>query len=90
MKPTYSALIILMLLLFLGGPVISDRLVVQFNANDSDINLYYTPPAKPDSVYPIVINLKSITLLFCIGVIGIVAFSRKRIRNKNNDEDIAP
>ncbi|MDX2511088.1 MAG: hypothetical protein QNK25_03480 [Desulfobacterales bacterium] len=90
MKPAHSALIILILLLFLGSPVISDRLGVEYNADDSEINLYYDLPAKPDLVYSIVIDLKVITLLSCIGLIGIVAFSRKRIRSKNNDEDIAP
>jgi len=90
MKPAYSAIIVLILLFFLGTPVISDRLGIEINANDSDISLYYSLPAKPDLVYSMVIDLKLITFFFCMGLIGIVVFSRKRIRNKDNDEDIAP
>ena len=90
MKTILKILFLLLVILLLTNTVISDRIEFEFNPNKSEIIMHYGSPANPDSVDSIEIDLKSITLLSCIGLIGIVVFARRRIKDNNNDEDIAP
>ena len=78
------------MIILLSNTVISDRLVVEINPNDNEIDLHYGSHITPVSVDSVIIDLKAITLLLCFGLVGVVAFARQRIRNKNNGKDIAP
>ena len=71
-----------------SNTVISDRLFVEFNPNNTDINLLYGSSVNPTSADSIKINLKPIILLLCIGLVGIVVVGRQRIGDKDNDKDI--
>jgi hypothetical protein len=78
-----------MVVVFLfSNTVISDRLFVEFNPNNTDINLRYGSSVNPTSADSIKINLKPIILLLCIGLVGIVVVGRQRIGDKDNDKDI--
>ena len=88
MKTTYKILLLIIVIVLFSNTVISDRLSVEFNPNNTDINLFYGPSINPTSVDSININLKPIILLLCIGLVGVVVFGRQRIRNKDDDKDI--
>ena len=88
MKTTYKILLLIIVIFLFSNTVISDRLSVEFNPNNTDINLFYGPSINPTSVDSININLKPIILLLCIGLVGVVVFGRQRIRNKDDDKDI--
>jgi len=88
LKTTYKILLLIIVIVLFSNTVISDRLSVEFNPNNTDINLFYGPSINPTSVDSININLKPIILLLCIGLVGVVVFGRQRIRNKDDDKDI--
>lgn len=87
MKTTHKILFVIIAIVLFSNTVISDRLSVEFNANNTDINLFYGPSINPTSTDSININLKPIILLLCIGLVGVVVFGRQRIRNKDDDKD---
>ena len=88
MKTTHKILFVIIAIVLFSNTVISDRLSVEFNPNNTDINLFYGPSINPTSTDSININLKPIILLLCIGLVGVVVFGRQRIRNKDDDKDI--
>ena len=88
MKPTYLALALILVLLLIGNTVIPDRLVLEFSPISTEIVSYADHAADLESANAVVINLKSIVLLFCVGFVGIAVFSRKRTGDKNNEKDI--
>lgn len=87
MKTTHKILFVIIAIVLFSNTVISDRLSVEFNPNNTDINLFYGPSINPTSTDSININLKPIILLLCIGLVGVVVFGRQRIRNKDDDKD---
>jgi hypothetical protein len=88
MKPTYLALALIVVFLLIGNTVIPDRLMIEFNPISTEIVSHAEHPADLDHANAVVINVKSIVILFCVGFIGIVVFSRKRIGDKNNEKNI--
>ena len=88
MNTTFKILFLVLVIVLISNMVISDRLFIEFNPTDSDINLLYSPSIDPTSADSIKINLKPIIFLLCIGLVGIVVFGRQRIGNKNDDKDI--
>jgi len=90
MKPALSALFVLILVLLIGDPVISDRLV--FDSSNGSISvptdLSYLEHA--DITDHIEIELISIVLLFCIGFVGIISVSRQRFGSRYDDKDRTP
>ncbi len=88
MNKTRKILFLMVVVTLISNTVISDRLFIEFNPNDSDINLLYSPSINPTSADSIKINLKPIILLLCIGLVGIVVFARQRIEEKNDDKDL--
>ena len=90
MKPTYLALVLLVVLLLLGNTVIPDRLVLEFKPVGAEIVSHSDYPADLENTNAVVINLKSIVLLFCVGLVGIAVFSRKRTGDIKNEKNITP
>ena len=90
MNTTCKILFLVIMIILLSNTVISDRLVVEINPNDNEIDLHYGSDITPVSVDSVIIDLKAITLLLCIGLVGVVVFNRQHTRNKNNGKDIAP
>ena len=90
MNTTLKILLVVIAVILLTNTVISDRLFVELNPNDNEIDLHFGSHITPASVDSVIIDLKAITLLLCIGLVGVVVFARQRIRNKNNDKDISP
>ena len=88
MNTICKILFLVLVIVLLSNMVISDRLFIEFNPTDSDINLLYSPSIDPTPVDSIKIKLKPIILLLCIGLVGIVVFARQRIGDKNDDKDI--
>jgi hypothetical protein len=88
MKPTYLALALIIVLLLIGNTVIPDRLVLEFNPVSTEIVSYGDQAGDMGSANAVVISLKSVALLFCVGFVGIAVFSRKRTGDKNNEKDI--
>ena len=88
MNTTRKILFLMVIVVLVSNTVSSNRLFIEFNPNDSDINLLYSPPISPTSADSIKINLKPIIFLLCIGLVGVVVFGRPRIGNKNDDKDI--
>ncbi len=78
MKPTLSALFVLILVLLIGDPVISDRLVFDNSHGSSSVPTQLSYLEHIDITNPIEIELISIVLLLCIGFVGIISVSRKR------------
>ncbi len=87
MKPTLSALFVLILVLLIGDPVISDRLVDPVISDRLVFDNSHGSSSVPtqlsylehiDITNPIEIELISIVLLLCIGFVGIISVSRKR------------
>ena len=87
MNTTRKILFLMVIVILVSNTVISDRLFIEFNPNDSDLNLLYSRSINPTSVDSIKINLKPIIFLLCIGLVGIVVFGRQRIGDKNDDKD---
>jgi hypothetical protein len=90
MNTTCKILFLAIVIVLLSNTVISDRLVVEINPNENEIDLHYGSYTTPVSADSVIIDLKAITLLLCFGLVGVVAFARQRIRHKNNGKDIAP
>lgn len=90
MKSVLKILFLLIFILFTANVVISDRLLLEFNPSNNDLNVHYAFPANSDSVDTIIIDLKLTALLLCIGLIGIIAVDRKRFRSNNDVEDVSP
>jgi hypothetical protein len=88
MDTTFKILFLVLVIVLISNMVISDRLFIEFNPNDSEINLLYNPSIELTSADSTKINLKPIILLLCIGLVGIVVFGRQRIGDKNDDKDI--
>jgi len=88
LKTKHKILFLIVVIFLFSNTVISSRLFVEFNPNNTDINLFYSPSINPTSTDSIRINLKPIILLLCIGLVGIVVFGRQRIGNKDDDKDI--
>lgn len=88
MNTTFKILFLVLLIVLISNMVISDRLFIEFNPNDSDINFFYSPSIDPTSADSININLKPIIFLICFGLVGIVVFARQRIGDKKDDKDI--
>ena len=88
MKTTHKIFFLIVVIVLFSNTVISDLLFVEFNPNNTDINLFYGPSINPTSADSIRINLKPIILLLCIGLVGIVVFGRQRIGKKDDDKDI--
>jgi len=90
MKPLHIVLFALIVLLLLGNTVIPDRLSIGNNPISGEIfsqgdDLTATVHAKP-----VTIDIKLVTLLLCVGVIGIAVLSRRRLGDKDHDKDITP
>lgn len=88
MNTTFKILFLVLVVVLISNMVISDRLFIEFNPNDSDINFFYSPSIDPTSADSIKINLKPIIFLLCFGLVGIVIFARRRIGGKKDDKDI--
>lgn len=88
MNTRFKILFLVLLIVLISNMVISDRLFIEFNPNDSDINFFYSPSIDPTSADSIKINLKPIIFLLCFGLVGIVVFARQRIGDKKDDKDI--
>ena len=87
MKPALKVLILLIVVLLITNIVISDKLDFEFNSTNSDIIMHIGSPTNPDSDVPIEIDLKLIALLFCVGIIGITVFARRRTSEITYDDD---
>jgi len=85
MNTTLKILLLVIVVVLLTNTVISDRLFVELNPDDNGIDLHYGSYVTPVSADSVIIDLKAITLLLCIGLVGVVVFARQRIRNKNNE-----
>ena len=90
MNTALKILLLVMAVVLLSNTVISDRLVVELNPNDYEIDLHYGSYITPSFVDSVIIDLKAITLLLCLGLVGVVVFARRHIRNKEYDKEIAP
>jgi len=90
MNTKLKIIIVIITIVLLTNTVISDRLFVELNTNDHEIGLHYGSYTKPVSADSVIIDLRAITLLLCIGLVGVVVFARQRIRKNSNGEDITP
>jgi hypothetical protein len=77
----------MVVVILFSNTVISDRLFLEFNSNNTEIKLNYDPSLTPNSADSVKINLKPIILLLCVGLVGVVVFARQRITDKDNDKD---
>ena len=84
MKPILKIIFPLLIILLITNTVTSDKLEFGFDPNSSDIIVNFSLPQNRESIK---IDLRSIALLFCTGVIGLAVFSRRRARSDSDDED---
>ena len=90
MKKALRVLLVIIVVVFIANTVSSDRYAFDFHLDNSNIIVSYIYNTNSETVDHIEIDLKMITLLLCIGLIGVVAFTRKRVMDESHDEDIAP
>lgn len=82
MNTTLKILLFVIAVVLLSNTVISDRLVVELNPNDYEIDLHYGSYISPSFVDSVLLDLKAITFLLCLGLVGVVVFARRHIRKK--------
>ena len=90
MKSAIKLLFLLLVFLLLANTVISDKIESGIYPRQSEMEVQIGDPASPASVDYIEMDLKLITLLFCIGCIGIAFFARRRIGEKKDEKDVSP
>ena len=89
-KKALGVLLVIIVVVFVANTVSSDRYAFDFHLDNSNIIVSYIYNTKSETVEHIEIDLKMIALLFCIGLIGVVVFTRKRAMDESHEKDIAP